>query len=123
MAISLRRNAPGLWHLIGIDYISGERMLPRALIAGRLGELDSLPRFGFEVWLNRICINAGVRIAVVGWSRVHSPIKSRKYGVMNGIVADLRMIADLLRTAGPLQLARQILRMRDLRVRVGSARR
>jgi hypothetical protein len=32
------------------------------------------------------------------------------------------MIADLLRTAGPLQLVWQILHMRDLRVRVGSAR-
>lgn len=123
MGISLRRNAPRLWHLIGIDYISGERMLRRALIAGRLGELDALPRFGFEVWLNRICINAGARVAVVGWSRVDSPMKSRKYGVLNGMVADLRMIADLLRTAGPWQLTRQIWRMRYLRVCVGSARR
>jgi len=117
MAISLRRNAPGLWHLIGIDYISGERMLRRELIADRLNELDALPRFGFEVWLNRVCINAAVRLAVVEWGRVDSPLKSRKYGVLQGIVADLRMMSDLLHTAGPWQLVRQIVRMRKLRIR------
>ena len=121
MAISLRRNAPRLWHLIGIDYISGERMLRRELIADRLAELDALPRFGFEVWLNRICIDAAARLAVVEWGRVDSPMKSHKYGVLQGIVADLRMMSDLLRTAGPLQLVRQIVRMRNLRVHLVSS--
>lgn len=116
MAISLRRNAPGLWHLIGIDYISGERMLRRSLIADRLAELDALPRFGFEVWLNRICIDAAARLAVVEWSHVDSPMKSHKYGALRGIVADLRMMADLLHSSGPWQLVRQIVRMRNLRV-------
>ncbi|MDR3369774.1 glycosyltransferase [Rhodoferax sp.] len=120
MAISLRRNAPGLWHLIGIDYISGERMLRRSLIADRLAELDALPRFGFEVWLNRICIDAATRLAVVEWGHVDSPMKSRKYGALRGIVADLRMMADLLHSAGPWQLVRQIVRMRKLRVRLVS---
>lgn len=122
VAISLRRNAPRIWHLIGIDYISGERMLQRGLIADRFGELDALPRFGFEVWLNRICINAAARVAVVGWGRVDSPMKSRKHGVLNGLVADFLMIADLLRTAGPLQLVRQIMHMRNLRVHEGTPR-
>jgi len=109
-------NAPRLWHLIGIDYISGERMLRRSLIVDRFGELDALPRFGFEVWLNRICIEPAARLAVVEWGSVDSPLKSRKYGLLRGIVADLRMIADLLHTAGPLQLVLQIVRMRSLHV-------
>jgi hypothetical protein len=91
-------------------------MLRRALIADRLGELDALPRFGFEVWLNRICIDAAARLAVVEWSRVDSPLESRKYGVLQGVLADLRMMSDLLRSAGPWQLVRQIVRMRRLRV-------
>ena len=116
MAISLRRNAPRLWHLVGIDYISGERVLRRSLIADRLAELDALPRFGFEVWLNRICIDAAARLAVVAWDSVDSPMKSHKYGALQGAVADLRMMSDLLRTAGPWQLVRQIVAMRKLRV-------
>ncbi len=118
MTVSLRRNAPGLWHLIGIDYISGERMLRRSLIAKRVTELDGLPRFGFEVWLNRICIDAAARLAVVEWSGVESPMKHHKHGVVQGTIADFRMMSDLLHSAGPLQLVRQIVRMRNLRVRL-----
>lgn len=116
LAISLRRNAPRLWHWIGIDYISGERMLRRDLIAGHLGDLPDLPRFGFEVWMNRLCIHAAARIAVVGWPMVDSPIKARKFGWIAGLRADLAMVADLCRTVPPLTLLRQIAGMARLRV-------
>lgn len=116
LAISLRRNAPRLWHWIGIDYISGERMLRRDLIAGHLADLPGLPRFGFEVWMNRLCIIAEARIAVVGWPMVDSPIKARKFGWFAGLQADLAMVADLCRTVPPLTLVRQIADMARLRV-------
>ena len=116
MAISLRRNAPRLWHRIGVDYISGERMLRRSLIAERLDEVQDLPRFGFEVWLNGIFVEAGVGLAVVRWNSVDSPAKIRKHGLRAGMVADLRMLSDLVRGAGPLRLVRQILRMRAMRI-------
>ena len=35
VSISLRRNAPRFRHLIGIDYISGERVMPRDVLAER----------------------------------------------------------------------------------------
>ena len=52
-SLSLRGNAPGLWRAIGVDYISGERVLPVALLKAVVPELATLPRFGFEVFLNR----------------------------------------------------------------------
>jgi hypothetical protein len=110
------RPAPWPPSWLGLDYISGERMLRRGLIADLLAELDALPRFGFEVWLNRICIDAAARLAVVEWGRVDSPLKSHKYGALPGMVADLRMMSDLLHSAGPWQLVRQIVRMRRLRI-------
>jgi glycosyltransferase involved in cell wall biosynthesis len=116
MAISLRRNAPAFWRWIGLDYISGERVLHRDLIADRLDELPGLPRFGFEVWLNRQCLDRGARIAVVRWPGVDSPLKARKFGWLAGLRADLRMMADLFHTASPLTLARQIFGMAKLRV-------
>lgn len=117
LAISLRRNAPALWRWIGIDYISGERMLKRDLIGDRLGELPGLPRFGFEVWMNRLCLARKARIAVVLWPEVDSPKKSRKFGWTAGIRADARMMHDLLRSATALELLRQIVGMARLRVR------
>lgn len=119
ISISLRGKTSPLWRLIGIDYISGERMLRRDLIAGRLDELSDLPRFGFEVWLNRICVARTARIAIVPWARVDSTAKNLKFGFAPGVLADLRMIADLFRCESPLRLINQIRAMRRLRV-VGS---
>ena len=114
-ALSLRGNAPGLWRLIGLDYISGERVFPRALLAGREAELALLPKFGFEVFLNRIWIARSLQVAVVAWPGVASPTKARKRGWRAGIAADIAMLADMFRTIRPLQALGQIVTLRRLR--------
>ncbi|MFO1104922.1 MAG: glycosyltransferase family 2 protein [Amaricoccus sp.] len=116
LSISLRENAPRLWRMIGLDYISGERVMARSLLDPHLAALPGLPRFGFEVFLNGVCIEAGARIAVVRWQGVRSPFKHAKHGLMRGVRADLGMMADIFRSAGPGRLARQIVTMRRLRV-------
>lgn len=116
LSISLRRNAPWLWHRIGLDYISGERVLPKSLIEPELAGLALLPRFGFEVFLNGLSIAASHRIAVVAWPRVISPVKAAKYGWWQGVRADIGMIRDLLRSVPATGLLRQIILMRRLRI-------
>lgn len=116
LSISLRRNAPWLWRWIGLDYISGERVLSKALIQPHLARLEHLPRFGFEVFLNDLCIRSAQPIAVVRWSGVISPLKATKYGRWAGRQADLRMIGDLLRSAPLTRLCHQIIAMRNLRI-------
>lgn len=116
ISISLRENTMALWRLIGLDYISGERVFPKSLLAGQLDEIGRLPKFGFEVFLNELCIRRASRIAVVAWKGVESPFKHRKYGFVNGVRGDIRMIRDVLTAVSPLGLARQIPAMRRLRV-------
>ena len=116
MSISLRGNAPPPWRWIGLDYISGERVLPRALLLEAVTGIEALPRFGFEVHLNRMILARGLPIAVVPWPGVSSPIKARKYGLMAGIKGDIGMIADMMRTVPPVELAGQIIGLRRLRV-------
>ena len=113
-AISLRGNAPLPWRLIGLDYISGERVLPKALI-GPPEALRALPRFGLEMHLNRRLIAAGARLAVVRWPEVASPWKGAKRGRLAGLAADARMLADMFRTVPPHRAAAQIWAMRGLR--------
>ncbi len=115
VSISLRHNAPMVWRWIGLDYISGERVLPRALIVQHLDALALLPKFGFEVFLNNLITKAQMRIAVVPWPRVESPLKSRKYGLWAGIKGDLGMIRDMLHAVSVWGLLRQITEMRRLR--------
>lgn len=113
-SLSLRGNAPRTWRLIGIDYISGERVLPMSLLADRLDALNELPRFGFEVYLNRLLLQADHRIAVVDLPNVASPSKASKRGLVKGLLADGAMLRDIFRTIAPVEALQQI---RDLRRR------
>lgn len=116
MSISLRGNAPAPWRWIGLDYISGERVLPRALLADRLDALDALPRFGLEVFMNSIWIDQNSPLAIVPWPEVSSPLKSAKQGGWPGILSDVKMLGDIFGTVSPLMIPRQILMMRRRRI-------
>ncbi|WP_156894343.1 glycosyltransferase family 2 protein [Rhodobacter xanthinilyticus] len=116
VSLSLRANAPASWRALGLDYISGERVLPRAQLADRIAELEALPRFGLEVFLNRIWLAEAARIAVVRWPGVESPMKHEKRGWRAGLVADAKMMGDIFRTIPPREAAAQILRMRARRI-------
>lgn len=116
VAVSLRGNAPRPWQWLGLDYISGERVLPRDMLAGRTAELRALPKFGFEVALNRTILERRARLAVVSWREVASPLKAAKRGVWAGVKGDAAMMGDIFRTVSPLDAARQIAGLRRLRV-------
>ncbi|MEE3650339.1 MULTISPECIES: glycosyltransferase family 2 protein [unclassified Brenneria] len=112
VTISLRRNSPLIWRIIGLDYISGERVFARALVAPYLDELRSLPHFGLEVWLNRLWIDKNVRIRVVKWRSVISPYKAAKMGWLRGLRADAAMMRDIFRTISLRECLRQIRALR-----------
>ncbi|MFT3689984.1 glycosyltransferase family 2 protein [Paenirhodobacter sp.] len=114
VSISLRGNAPWPWRAIGLDYISGERVVPKRFL-GTPGALRALPRFGLEVDMNRRLIAERARIAVVRWPEVASPWKGAKRGRWQGIRADARMLGDMFRTIPPYQAVGQIWAMRRLR--------
>lgn len=111
-SVSLRGNAPLVWRMIGVDYISGERVLPQALLVPHLDRMAALPRFGFEVFLNELLIEAGTKVEVVRWPGVASPSKAAKQGLAAGLRSDAAMMADILRTIGPLACLRQIAALR-----------
>jgi len=115
MTISLRGNAPWPWRAIGLDYISGERVLHRDLLPPADG-LARLPKFGFEVTLNERLIDARARLRVVPWPGVKSPAKEAKQGFSAGLRADAAMMRDIFRTVPAHRLALQIAAMRRLRV-------
>jgi glycosyltransferase involved in cell wall biosynthesis len=117
VALSLRENTPTIWKLIGLDYISGERVFGRDLLKDRLDAIEALPRFGFEVYFNTVLVERKYRIAIVPWIGVKSPFKNVKYGFLRGILGDLRMLSDILRSASPVELLRQIRVMLQLRVK------
>ncbi|MFT4020653.1 MAG: glycosyltransferase family 2 protein [Acinetobacter sp.] len=104
VTLSLRQNSPWVWRLIGLDYISGERVFRRDQVIDRLDELRKLARFGLEVWLNNLWLDHDLKIKVVHWPTVISPYKSSKMGWLQGIRADFRMLKDIFSTV-PLSKA------------------
>lgn len=112
-SISLRANAPRVWRAIGLDFISGERVMPRALLRGHMRRIARLRRFGLEVFLNELWIVNHLRLAVVPLA-ICSPLKSQKHGLVRGVSGDLGMIGDIARTVGPGCALRQIGALRRL---------
>ncbi|AXQ95584.1 glycosyltransferase [Cereibacter azotoformans] len=115
-SLSLRGNAPLPWRLLGLDYISGERVLPRALLADRLDAIARLPRFGFEAYLNALWIASAARLAVVRWPDVASPAKAGKRGLAAGLLADALMLGDIFRTIPPHRALGQIVALQRQRL-------
>lgn len=118
-ALSLRANAPRVWQALGLDYISGERVMPRALLAPHLARMAALRRFGLEVWLNDLWIAADLRLAVVRLP-VQSPAKAAKHGLAAGLAGDLGMLRDIGRTVGLRRAVAQMLAMRRMAARAGA---
>ncbi len=104
------------YRLVGMDILTGERAFKKTLIESHLDEISRLPRFGIETFFNNVIIADKARIKVVFWDNVRSPLKSKKQGFLSGMVADLYMFKDVLKTASLLGIIRQFIALRRLRV-------
>lgn len=107
VSISLRRNSLPIFRAIGLDFVSGERVVRKELLGEVLEEIRGLPRFGFEVYMNRRIIAQRLSIAVTRWPQVSQSRKTEKLGYWKGIRAEWRMIADLLDVVYPRVLLSQ----------------
>jgi glycosyltransferase involved in cell wall biosynthesis len=117
VSLSLRRNSLALFRAIGLDFVSGERVLRRALLAEALSEAPRLPRFGIEVVMNRRIISERLPIAVVRWSGVTQARKTEKLGLVRGLRAEWRMLRDLMHATYPMELVSQSWHLLALRER------
>jgi hypothetical protein len=107
VSISLRSNSLWIYRRLGLDFVSGERLVPRALLEGAVEAMQRLPRWGGEVYMNDLFIRAACRIAVVKWPRVFNIRKYQKTGLWRGALAEASMIADAVRVLSPLGVVRQ----------------
>jgi hypothetical protein len=85
------------YYVLGVDFISGERVLEKSLVSAHVESMARLPGFGVEVFLNDLLINAKARIAIVKWNTVVNPRKSEKRGLIRGIRAEIQMMRDILK--------------------------
>jgi glycosyltransferase involved in cell wall biosynthesis len=80
ISLSLRCNSLLIFRAIGLDFISGERVIRREMLSEVLEEMHGLPRFGVEVFMNRQIIARRLSIAVAHWPQVRQSRKTEKLG-------------------------------------------
>ncbi len=117
ISISMRKNSPWIDRVIGLDFISGERVFHKRLLQDHLERLPHLPKWGFEVFLNRILLQKKSVIAIIFWRNVISPYKVYKYGFLRGLKGDVRMVYDILNVASPFEIVHQFIQMYRLKRR------
>jgi hypothetical protein len=113
--MSLRRNSLGVFRWVGIDFVSGERVVDKRLLSEVLDDLHTLPRFGIEVFMNKRIIAARLPVAIANWRTVTQSRKTEKLGWWRGVRAEWRMVFDLMDAVYPLELLTQTLHLALLR--------
>jgi glycosyltransferase involved in cell wall biosynthesis len=115
VSLSLRQNSLLIFRTIGLDFVSGERVIRKELLSEAMSEIRLLPRFGIEVFMNNRIIARRLSVAVTRWPQVTQSRKTEKLGYWKGIRAEWRMIADLLQVYYPLVLISQTYHLLSLR--------
>jgi glycosyltransferase involved in cell wall biosynthesis len=118
VAISYRKNA---WPLPfspykEIDCLSGERILPKALVLPSLKEMKQLPSYGLEVFLNKIIILNQIRISIVPWPNVENIFPQNKRGWLRGIKQMAKMWLNMLSIVSIFEMYSQNIKMKKLSV-------
>lgn len=121
VSLSLRKNSLWIFRVIGLDFVSGERVLRKDLLSEALEEICHLPRFGIEVFINRKIIARQLSISVACWPEVRQSRKTEKLGFWQGVRAEWRMIADLLRMDYPILLILQTYQLLSLRAKLANS--
>jgi glycosyltransferase involved in cell wall biosynthesis len=116
VSLSLRQNSLLIFRAIGLDFVSGERVVRKDLLSDALKQIHGLPRFGIEVFMNRLIIERRLSITVTHWPHVTQSRKTEKLGYWKGIRAEWRMLKDVVSAAYPLALMTQTYHLFALRV-------
>lgn len=114
ITISLRKNALSIYKIIGLDFVSGERVFAKKLLLENVEKLKNLPGFGLEVFINELIILKKLRLKIVKLNDVISPRKSVKIGFFLGGLGDIKMIIQILSTITILKCIYQNYAMKKL---------
>lgn len=106
MSISLRKNSLLLFKLIGLDFVSGERVFSKSILRD-VSAIKKLPPFGIEAYINERIIAKKERIAVVRWNNVGHLRKMSKVGWLRGRLGELSTALDVIKVLSLSRIVRQ----------------
>jgi len=115
ITISERKNSLILRKIMGVDYLSGDRVFDRKIIRD-YKELSKIKGYGLEVFLNEIIIKDKLPLEVVKWDNVRAPDKREKSKSFQAIKQNFRMLNHMLNTVGIRGVLNQMYKLRQLRI-------
>ncbi len=111
------KNSWPLFPFKTIDYLAGERILPRALLMDNIDAMDTLPSYGLEVFINKIIIKNKLRIRVVRWPNVENTFSQDKRGWWRGWKVVIKIWWNVLCTVSIFEMYYQNIQMLRLLVK------
>jgi len=87
VTMSLRRNSLLFFRVMGVDFVTGERVFLREILDDRQ-RLTAHPGYGLEVFFNQEVIDQRRTVLVVYWRNVRSVRVEEKYGFFPGLKLD-----------------------------------
>lgn len=114
VSISYRKNSWPLFPFKKIDYLSGERILPKSYLMNTINEMSLLTSYGLEVFINRIIINNNLDIVVVQWPNVENNFSQNKRGWIKGIKTIIKVWSNILSTISLFEMYYQNIKLTEL---------
>jgi len=115
ISISYIKNSWPLFPFKKIDYLSGERILPKKYLTNDIVEkMASLPGYGLEVFLNNIMIKNKMRISVIKWPNVENDFNQNKHGYIKGIKIIIKIWWEVLSAASIFEIYYQNIKLEKL---------
>lgn len=115
ISMSIWQNSLLSCKILGIDFISGQRVFNKKIIPD-LKILLHLPKYGLEVFINNIIIKNKLKLKIVNWSTVVAIRKSQKVGWLYGTFGDLKMTYQAVSTISLLTFLLQTKHLKSLSV-------
>jgi glycosyltransferase involved in cell wall biosynthesis len=106
MAMSLRGNSLRTYRFLGMDFFSGERVFAKKLIESVLPDIEKLPGYLLETYINGLIVKNALSIKVVDWKEVIQTRKATKVGFLKGQMKEFQMVYTLL---GQVSFIRDVL--------------
>lgn len=114
VSISYRKNSWLLFPFKKIDYLSGERILPKSLLIEQIDQMSLLPSYALEVFINKIIIKNKLSISVIQWSNVENNFSQDKRGWLEGIKSIINVWWNILCTISIFEMYIQNIKLSKL---------
>ena len=114
ISMSLRANSLFIYRWLGIDYVSGERVFKKELLAGHFEDIKKLPGYGIESYMNDLIIKNKLKLRIVRWPDVSVTPKAGKIGFWKGVVGEIHMVRQIIKMMTLRGVIRQIFKLRSI---------